>query len=60
MTGTFEDEVAGVASLNDPIRRSLYQFIVSSADPVSREQAATAVGVQKALAAFHLSRSRHS
>jgi predicted ArsR family transcriptional regulator len=54
MTGSFEDQVAGVAALNDPIRRALYQFVVNSSEPVSREQAATAAGVQKALAAFHL------
>ncbi len=54
MTGSFEEDVAGVATLNDPIRRELYQFVTTSAEPVSREQAATAVGVQKALAAFHL------
>jgi predicted ArsR family transcriptional regulator len=54
MTDRLEDEVASVALLGDPIRRALYQFIVASAEPVSREQAASAVGVQKALAAFHL------
>jgi predicted ArsR family transcriptional regulator len=50
----FEAQVSGVASLNDPIRRALYQLVVSSADAVSREQAAEGVGIQRALAAFHL------
>lgn len=54
MAQSFEDQVAGVAALNDPIRRSLYLFVANSPEAVSREQAATAVGVQKALAAFHL------
>jgi predicted ArsR family transcriptional regulator len=54
MTGSFEDQVAGVATLNDPIRRALYLFVTNSAEAVSREQAAAAVQVQKALAAFHL------
>jgi predicted ArsR family transcriptional regulator len=54
MTGNFEEQVAGVASLKDPIRRSLYLFVTNSAELVSREQAAEAVGVQKGLAAFHL------
>src|SRR3954468_24384776 len=54
MTGDFEQQVAGVAALNDPVRRSLYVFICISTEPVSREQAAASVGVQKALAAFHL------
>ena len=54
MTVSFEQQVAGVAALNDPIRRALYLFVANSAEPVSREQAAAAVDVQKALAAFHL------
>lgn len=48
------EQVAGIAALNDPVRRSLYLYVASSAEPVSREQAATAVAVQKSLAAFHL------
>jgi predicted ArsR family transcriptional regulator len=54
MTGSFEDQVAGVAALNDPVRRALYLFVSNRAEAVSREQAGAAVGVQKALAAFHL------
>lgn len=54
MTASFEDQVAGVAALNDPIRRALFLCVAESPEPVSREQAATVVGVQKALAAFHL------
>jgi predicted ArsR family transcriptional regulator len=54
MTGDFEEQVAGVAALNDPVRRRLYLFVANSAEAVSREQAADAAGVQKALAAFHL------
>lgn len=50
----FETQVAGVAALHDPVRRSLYAFVADSAEPVSRDQAAAAVGVQRSLAAFHL------
>ena len=50
----FEDDVAGIALLHDRIRRSLYRFVVGSAEPVSRDQAAEAVGVQRTLVAFHL------
>jgi predicted ArsR family transcriptional regulator len=46
--------VAGVAVLNDPVRRALYLFVVNSDAPVSREQAASGVDVQRSLAAFHL------
>jgi predicted ArsR family transcriptional regulator len=54
MSGDFEAQVSGVAALNDPVRRALYLFVANSAEAVSREQAAAAVGVQKPLAAFHL------
>ena len=54
MPANFDADVAGVAALNDPVRRALYEFVVASPDAVSREQAAAAAGVQKALAAFHL------
>jgi predicted ArsR family transcriptional regulator len=56
VTADFAEEVAGVAALNDPVRRALYLFVAESAEAVSREQAAAAVGVQKTLAAFHLDR----
>jgi len=54
MNADFEQQVAGVAALKDPVRRALYLFVTNSADPVSREQAAAAAGVQRSLAAFHL------
>lgn len=54
MRRSFDEQVAGVAALHDPVRRALYRFVTGSVEAVSREQAATGVGVQKALAAFHL------
>lgn len=54
MRGDFEDQVAGVAVLHDPVRRALYRYVAESPEPVSRDQAAAAVGVKRALAAFHL------
>ncbi len=56
MGDDFQAQVAGIALLNDPVRRSLYQFVVRSSEAVSRDQAAEAAGVQRALAAFHLDR----
>lgn len=56
MGDDFQAQVAGIALLNDPVRRSLYQFVVRSSEAVSRDQAAQAAGVQRALAAFHLDR----
>lgn len=54
MTVLSEEQVARVATLNDPIRRALYLYVANSVDAVSRDQASAAVGVQRALAAFHL------
>lgn len=54
MTEQFESQVSSIAILNDPIRRSLYQLVVRNGEPVSRDEAAEAVGVQRSLAAFHL------
>lgn len=54
MQPRLDDQIAGVAALSDPIRRALYTFVVQSTDAVSRDQAAEAVGIQRALAAFHL------
>lgn len=48
------DSVDAVALLGEPVRRRLYDFVAGQADAVSREQAATAVGIKRPLAAFHL------
>ena len=41
---------------SEPARRALYLFVTSQAEPVSREQAAAAVGVPLHSAKFHLDR----
>ena len=48
------DQLDSIGSLQDPVRRSLYLYVVSRHDDVSREDAAAAVGIQRQLAAFHL------
>jgi predicted ArsR family transcriptional regulator len=52
----FEERIAGVASLAEPQRRALYRFVVDRGDAVSKDEAATAVGVARTVAAFHLDR----
>jgi predicted ArsR family transcriptional regulator len=49
-----EAQVEAVAALKDPVRRALYLFVAAAGREVSREEAAKAVGVTRALAAFHL------
>lgn len=51
-----EHEIAGLAALDEPVRRSLYLYVVYRHGDVSREEAARAVGVSRTLAGFHLDR----
>ena len=46
--------VAAVAALHDESRRRLYEFIRRQRQPVTREQAADALGISRKIAAFHL------
>ena len=48
--------VSAVAALAEPTRRRLYDHVVAQPDPVSRDEAAEAVAVPRATAAFHLDR----
>ncbi len=53
---SFDRNVTGIGTLADPVRRQLYQFVCSRAEPVTRDQAAQAVGVARHKAKFHLDR----
>ncbi len=48
------DPIRVVAALADDLRHGLYDYIRGSRAPVTREQAAAAVGISRKLAAFHL------
>lgn len=50
------DPLAGLSSLDDPVRRRLYRFVASCDQPVARDDAAAAVGISRTLAAYHLDR----
>ena len=50
----FDAQVASVAALGEPVRRELYRYVVAQPGAVSREQAATGVGVAHHVAKFHL------
>jgi predicted ArsR family transcriptional regulator len=49
-----EDDIGAVAALKDPLRRTLFLYVDRASDDVSRDQAAAAAGISRALAAFHL------
>ena len=54
--GELEREIAGLATLDEPVRRALYLYVVSRHREVGRDEAARAVGVSRTLAGFHLDR----
>lgn len=46
--------MSALGTLDDPLRRELYQLVADSDGPVSREDAAATVGIGRTLAAYHL------
>ena len=51
-----KDDVASLGSLSDPSRRALSEFVTLQPEPVGRDEAASAAGLGRALAAYHLDR----
>jgi predicted ArsR family transcriptional regulator len=49
-----DGRLAALASLNEPMRRRLYDFVAAQDAAVSREVAAAALAVARSVAAFHL------
>lgn len=48
------DPLAGLSSLDDPVRQRLYRHVASCDEPVARDDAAAAIGISRTLAAYHL------
>ena len=47
-------DLASLSSLDDPLRRRLYEVVTSQPGPVSRDEAASEAGIGRALAVYHL------
>jgi predicted ArsR family transcriptional regulator len=47
-------QASGIGALADPTRRSLYEYVAGSREPVSRDGAATALDLAVSTAGFHL------
>jgi predicted ArsR family transcriptional regulator len=47
-------DLAPLSSLDDPVRRRLYEVVTRQDGPVGRDEAASAAGVGRALAVYHL------
>ncbi|HEY3010351.1 MAG TPA: transcriptional regulator [Micromonosporaceae bacterium] len=56
MTDGRDRDLVALGLLVEPVRRDLYDWVVSQARPVGREQAANALKITRALATFHLDR----
>ena len=48
------NDLAALGLLDEPVRRRLYDWVVTQPEPAGREAAASGVGVSRALATFHL------
>ena len=46
--------ISELSNLNDPLRWRLYQYVAGHDAPMAREDAASAVGISRTLAAYHL------
>jgi predicted ArsR family transcriptional regulator len=51
-----DPDVSAVAALDEPTRRRLYDHVARQPGPVSRDEAAEALGLARQTAAFHLDR----
>ncbi|MEU0031878.1 helix-turn-helix domain-containing protein [Streptomyces sp. NPDC006335] len=51
-----DTDVSAIAALDEPTRRRLYDHVVRQPGPVSRDDAAAALGLARQTAAFHLDR----
>ncbi|SIN77009.1 helix-turn-helix transcriptional regulator [Agromyces cerinus] len=51
-----QNDLAAVASIADPQRRALYEFVARHPESVGRDEAARSLGMARGTAAFHLDR----
>jgi predicted ArsR family transcriptional regulator len=50
------EPVSALSTLGDPTRRSAYDYVCAQGRPVGRDEVATALGIGRTLAAYHLDR----
>jgi predicted ArsR family transcriptional regulator len=50
------ESVAALSALGDPTRRRAYDYVSAQGRPVGRDEVATALGIGRTLAAYHLDR----
>lgn len=47
-------QLSATGAFSDPVRRTLYEYVLNATNPVSRVEAAEAAGISRSLAAYHL------
>src|SRR5260370_38759476 len=47
-------DLASLSTLDDPVRRRLYEIVIRHTGPVGRDEAASAAGIVRALALYDL------
>ncbi len=52
--GRFEEEIASISALDDPIRMRLYTFVTGASGWINRDQAALELGIARHVAKFNL------
>ncbi len=56
MNESTTEQISAIAAIRDPQRRALFDFISRGGVPISRDDAAEALGIPRSTAAFHLDR----
>lgn len=56
MPDPLSQQVEAAGALRDPVRRALYLYVAGQAEAVGRDRAASAAGISRVLAGFHLDR----
>ncbi|TQC48951.1 transcriptional regulator, partial [Rhodococcus sp. WS4] len=53
MDATPHSDVSAVSSLDEPVRRRLYDYVRAQTSPVSRDDVAEALDLARSTSAFH-------
>jgi predicted ArsR family transcriptional regulator len=54
MEQSTQDRLSAIAAVSEPLRRALFEFVGRTGQPVSRDDAAAALGLARGTVAFHL------
>jgi predicted ArsR family transcriptional regulator len=52
----FDEQIRRIVALGEPVRRTLYRYVIEQAEPVDRDRVAAATGIARHTVKFHLDR----